>query len=299
MKFCYLALVLGAAYAATEIKNELKQLRNMTKLLIIGSCVGVWQGLHGPNFTCGSLCSEFPEMQLEKIWLDGEFLTSGYLAVDEPSQQIVLMHRGTMTISNLFLDVDNDQIDLEFVDGRAPCPGCKVHQGFWRGYNSSFNEIMVPLNKLILKYPTYTVLIGGHSMGGSVAMLTAAHLKSKGYQNIKLITAGQPMVGNQQFADYIDSLFDFESETIQEQEIIVLIRQYDPVPFYPISSSYQSTSGEIFLKNDLFGKERFYKCNGQRDPECSWGSRYLTNIGMLASTHPAYGEGVYSACIGF
>ncbi|KAJ5618961.1 hypothetical protein N7510_002945 [Penicillium lagena] len=125
--------------------------------------------------------------------------TTGYLAVDRTNKLIVLSFRGT--VSN-----ENGQTDLEFqqVDASRLCSGCYAHKGFWEASLGAFDIINPALKAAKTKYPSFELIVTGHSLGGALATLEAAHLKAEGH-HLDMYTFGAPSVGNKALAEFITS----------------------------------------------------------------------------------------------
>lgn len=88
------------------------------------------------------------------------------------------------------------------------CPeGCLVHNGFLGAWNSLATELMPALENVLEANPGYNTIISGHSLGGALAQLAFASLiTDPKYRVLEAYTYGQPRVGNEIFADYIDVL---------------------------------------------------------------------------------------------
>lgn len=147
--------------------------------------------------------------------------------------------------------------------------------------------ILPELTDTIKKYPDYQLVIAGHSLGGAVAALAGIEFKLRGW-NPHITTFGEPRIGNQALADYIDEKFNlvlppwsrsFASDDTNDDSSADRYPLYhrvthinDPVPLLPPSSlDYRTHAGEIFIsKIDLppsVSDLRF--CFGDTDPICS------------------------------
>jgi len=84
--------------------------------------------------------------------------------------------------------------------------GASVHTGFLGAYNVAANEVLSLVAGQLKSYPSYKVVVTGHSLGGAVASLAAVSIKSA-HPNValKLYTYGQPRTGNAAFASYVES----------------------------------------------------------------------------------------------
>ena len=63
---------------------------------------------------------------------------------------------------------------------------------------------------MLKKYPNALIYVTGHSLGGAIAVLTAAELSLEKYDyNLATVyTYGKPRVGNKKFASWFDDRLD-------------------------------------------------------------------------------------------
>lgn len=88
----------------------------------------------------------------------------------------------------------------------VPGPGGEVHRGFWGAVNAVWPQIQ----EALAEYRTnnQTIWIGGHSLGGALALLAAARLQLQEKTPVQgLYTFGQPRAGNYSFANAFDEAF--------------------------------------------------------------------------------------------
>lgn len=129
------------------------------------------------------------------------------------------------------------------------------------------------------KHPEYEVTLVGHSLGGAVAALAGLEMRLKGW-NPEVTTFGEPMVGNAEFADFLDSQFELGNHTNpaanpEARRFRRVTHVDDPVPLLPLREwGYAPHSGEIYISNpDLSPTvEDVHHCVGNEDPECIAGT---------------------------
>ena len=83
----------------------------------------------------------------------------------------------------------------------------KVHQGFITAYNSASDVVLSTVSAQVKAYPSYSIVITGHSLGAALASLGAVSVKSN-FPNasVALYTFGQPRTGNPAYATLAESV---------------------------------------------------------------------------------------------
>lgn len=81
----------------------------------------------------------------------------------------------------------------------------RVHKGFYSAYQSMKQQV----DAIVTERDTTHLWVTGHSLGGALALMCAYDLEEVENRRLNgVITFGQPMVAHQEFADYIDTLFN-------------------------------------------------------------------------------------------
>ena len=123
--------------------------------------------------------------------------------------------RYELTYRSFFLD-DADDI----------CPDCLVHTGFLDSWRGGRKPIINSWKVVLDTYPGYKTAVTGHSLGGALATLCALQLKkSVPAASVSLFTYGCPRVGDQTFANFIESSLGSNSYRVTHLN--------DPVPRLP------------------------------------------------------------------
>ena len=100
---------------------------------------------------------------------------TGLVAVDSTNQKIVVSFRGSQSVRNWLANIDFAAIPSDI------CPGCRVHQGFWRSWLEARPRILTAVEEAAAQNPGYSIVSTGHSLGGAIATLCAANLRNSGY----------------------------------------------------------------------------------------------------------------------
>ncbi|CCH41509.1 putative lipase [Wickerhamomyces ciferrii] len=197
---------------------------------------------------------------------DLEISTSeGFFAIDHTGNgTIILSLRGSINFRDYLTDLNTNTIDYEPVNENAKskfkgCEGCKVHKGFHTRLGEIEEEIFTTAEKLVEVFPDYNVVVTGHSMGGSLAMLVGIEFSLLGYDPL-VIAYGNPKVSNQNLSDYMDTLFSTdEVEQAVEEDVqltsgcLRVFHNGDYIPMLPPGNNKFIQAGLEFVitKEDL------------------------------------------------
>lgn len=257
-------LIFNNLYNTPKIKNDnqlnaaqLQILYEISYIVDITYCISSTTKI-SPPFRCPKNCDKFGNMQLIHQWsTDSEFdtnlLVTGFISIDHSKRTWYISLRGTRSLGDTYIDFGilqnkyiNDGIHLE------PCEDCYVHSGFYSIFIHSLQNIQYILFKTIMSYPTYNLIVSGHSMGGAVAVLLSLYLKDNyKYLKLKCITYGQPKIGNGNLARFIDRSFNLESYVnIKDRNLLRVTNIGDSVTQVPFSSTefeYDHSNGELMI----------------------------------------------------
>jgi len=187
--------------------------------------------------------------------------SAGFFAIDHSGNgTIILSLRGSVNFRDYLTDLNTRTFGYQPLNERAQlnftgCEGCKVHQGFYKRFGDLEHEIFPTVEKLMQVFPDYKLLVVGHSMGGSIAILAGLEFALMGYDPL-IVAYGNPKVSNEPLSDYMDSLFltDFIERAIQEDHelssgCIRVVHAGDYVPMFPPGRKKFVQSGLEFLIN--------------------------------------------------
>ena len=123
----------------------------------------------------------------------------GVVGYSSEYNKIVVAFRGSVDIANWILNIEAVRTSYPL------CNDCSVHIGFNQGFNSVKSNVEAIINNLRSKYASAKIMVTGHSLGGALAVMAAAHLQDKYNLVDMLYTMGQPRVGNDKFAQFMTS----------------------------------------------------------------------------------------------
>lgn len=178
--------------------------------------------------------------------------THGYIGYHAGQQTIYVSFRGSESIKNW---VDN----LDAILTNYPlCTKCEVHKGFYKAEQSCFADVLFVVQTLKAKYPNYSVVLTGHSLGAALATLTAMDLVKAGVSNVKLFNFGSPRVGNTNFANFADTYLTSHSRVTHHK---------DMVPHTPMHERFTHIDNEWYQPRD---DNYVQECIGNEDSNCSY-----------------------------
>lgn len=168
------------------------------------------------------------------------------------------MYRGSTSIKDWANNLDAILTDYPH------CSSCKVHKGFYKAEQKVISYVTSSVKSLRQKFPSYSVVVTGHSLGAAMATLTAVDLQHSGVSGIRLFNFGSPRVGNDQFAVWTSSYITSRSRVTHYK---------DMVPHVPMHERFKHISGEWYEDKD----HSLRQCSGYEDPNCSY-QWHITNI---------------------
>lgn len=135
--------------------------------------------------------------------------TQGYVARDDSVGEIIVALRGSSSVEDIVTDAGTTL--SQCTSPAVPYPtGATCHLGFQTAYNSVASSIISIVEAQLIKYPTYSITVTGHSLGASLASLASLSMMYNFKNNaVVLYNYGSPRTGNIQFADFHDTSFPF------------------------------------------------------------------------------------------
>ncbi|KAF2274020.1 alpha/beta-hydrolase, partial [Westerdykella ornata] len=160
---------------------------------------------------------------------------TGFVATDTTNSLIVISFRGSRSVRNWLTNVQ--------FPGRSTtiCSDCDAATGFWNSYLEAQQLVLNAVNTARSRYPTFKVVAVGHSLGGALASLAAADLRSRGIK-VDLYTYGAPKVGFSSLANYLTSTANGNTYRVTHKN--------DPVPRLPPALlGYRHSSPEYYISS--------------------------------------------------
>ena len=131
--------------------------------------------------------------------------------------------------------------------------GCRVHDGFYKYFTTTLNNI----NDYIVNEigdEDYELIIVGHSLGGSIALLLGLYYLDMGYDKLTLVTMGQPLTGNYDFVNWADGVLGSQTKLKHnefERKFLRVVHKNDIITTIPRSRNpfiqYHQFDNQIYL----------------------------------------------------
>ena len=136
-------------------------------------------------------CQAYPNIVATTFHSATHTDANGFVGYDSDANEVIVAFAGTnpLSIQNWIDDLDMIQTDYPL------CPGCKVHEGFYRSYNSVRDTVRGLIDSYREKHQNATLAITGHSLGAAMAAHCGADLDHLGYKISTTYTYGMPRVG--------------------------------------------------------------------------------------------------------
>jgi len=167
----------------------------------------------------------------------------GYIGTLSSTKSIYVVLRGSSSTMNW---LDDFEVKLVPYTSYPECK-CKVHYGFYRsalGVSNKTTEVVKNLQKL---YPTYSVVVTGHSYGAACAELIAMELERNGL-HVKVYDYGQPRVGDKQYASFVKTHINEYYRTTHNKDLVPHVPPMDGFGYHhSCREVFEDASGELTL----------------------------------------------------
>jgi len=192
---------------------------------------------------------------------------SGFTAVTYSDKAIIITFRGSTN-----LEVLEEVLD-EVFKNRTPFPGggsvsAYFYQAFLDIWNGGVKDDFLTLKNA---NPDFELWITGHSLGAAMASLCAGYIAYTGYfpvDKIKLVTYGQPRVGDGTYAGYIDNTLPYTYRVVHKADIVphlppIWLEMGDDL------KNYTHHKSEVWYNNDMAVGQTYVECDVNESNQCS------------------------------
>lgn len=190
---------------------------------------------------------------------------------DDKAKEFIVAFPGTA--GSVDWMTDNNFTAVNYTSPGVNCPGCHVHGGFLKAWNSIEPSLTSALTSYLKAHAGYKVTPTGHSLGGAMAILSYSSLKGLKFPVSAVYTFGQPRVVDATGAAYLDKLGGGSIDKIGE--IVRVTHTDDGVPQAPsIEQGYRHCLTEIYELDTPSGNQSAattWRCYGPESIQCDRG----------------------------
>ncbi|KAJ1306650.1 hypothetical protein OPQ81_007645 [Rhizoctonia solani] len=178
------------------------------------------------TWSCGTPCTALSGFVPFASGGDGVTTPYWYVGYYPAISSVVVANQGTDPSKFVPLLIDGD-FGLDAFDS-ALFPGLpttlKAHGGFLDAQGRGATAKLNAVKKALAAHPGATVTTVGHSLGGAISLLDAVYFKTQiSGVKLKVVTYGQPRVGNPAFASYVDANLPDVSRINNEKDIVPIV----------------------------------------------------------------------------
>lgn len=177
-------------------------LLNMTESLYQANISVILSGAaycNKENYSTMKLNGEASGFITEAILYDIKTDIEGYIGYLPSSKSIYTVIRGTSSMLNIIDDIEVRK--TEYLTYKE-C-NCDVHKGFYNSALSIRNKTVEVVKILKKRFPLYSVVMTGHSLGGAVTQLLGMELEKEGIK-VQIYNFGQPRIGDENYGDFVN-----------------------------------------------------------------------------------------------
>ncbi|KAF8634616.1 hypothetical protein AX15_000821 [Amanita polypyramis BW_CC] len=238
-----------------------------------------------PNTTISWSCGESCDGNLGFIPYasggDGSSVQFWYVGYSPLLESVIVGHQGTdpsqIEAIATDLDVARERLNSTLFPGVPSA--VRVHSGFAGEQAKTATDVLSAVKTALLVNSASKVAVVGHSLGAAIALLDSVYLPLHLPVGVTVSTFGygMPRVGNQAFADYVDSHLNLTH----------INNMKDLVPIVPsIFLGYHHPSGEVHITE----AGPWVSCPGQDNPStmCSVGDVPNIFAGNVSNHHGPY-----------
>ncbi|KAJ3983157.1 lipase class 3 family protein [Lentinula detonsa] len=216
------------------------------------------------KWTCGTNCEANPSFVPVASGGDGDSIQYWFVGYDTTLKSVIVSHQGT-DVTEILSVITDTEFALETMDSTlftGVSSSVKVHDGFGKEQAKTATTVLSAVKTTMSTHSTSTITTTGHSLGAALSLLDALYLSVQlPSASVNFIGYGLPRVGNQAFANLIDSKFP---------NLAHINNKEDMVPIVPGELlGYVHPSGE----KHILDNSTWVACPGQDNDsqECSTG----------------------------
>lgn len=179
----------------------------------------------------------------------------GYTGIMHEYESIYVALRGSSSIKNWL-----DDFEVRLTDYTTfPECDCQVHTGFYKSATAIRENTIRSVKNMLQMYPSYSVIVTGHSYGAAVGQLLAMELKHAGIKS-QVYNFGQPRIGDSNYAKFANTVLDEYWRVTHDRDIVPHV---PPIKGF----GYKHSCREVF--EDSNGQLHMCSETDCEDPKCA------------------------------
>lgn len=232
------------------------------------------------NWNCGFLCNDLKGKVSYVHYYENNTFKGGlsyFMSRDDSNKFFITAFRGTNSPDQLVWEIMQGTNVLYKLHNIS---GATVTNYFYSAYKDYLrNDFMTNIKAAIAKYPTYTFVFTGHSLGGALTTHAALDVVLSNLlpsSRVILYNYGSPRVGNFKFASTVNSKISVVNRLVHYKDIVPHV----PPCVTNTKGECQPTEGEVYgipwpawhiWPNQFYNENStsYVTCNGGEDPKCA------------------------------
>ena len=167
----------------------------------------------------------------------------GYIGILSTTNSIYVVLRGSSSAMNW---LDDFEIKLVPYDSFPEC-NCKVHYGFYNSALGVASNTINTVKTLQKQYLGYSVVVTGHSYAASTGQLLAMELVKNGI-NVKLYNYGQPRVGDENYAVFVNTKIAEYYRTTHNKDVVPHVPPIEVLGYlHSCREIFENSTGELTI----------------------------------------------------
>lgn len=171
----------------------------------------------------------------------------GYIGILPTTKTIYVVIRGSSSKLNWLDDFEVKQVKYS----SYPECNCNVHSGFYHSALSVSNKTIHTIKILQKLYPSYLVVVTGHSYGASCGQLIAMELEKNDIQTI-VYNFRQPRIGDKRYSSFVNTVINTYYRVTHDKDIVPHIPPIKGFHYYhSCIEIFEDTNGKLSICSEI------------------------------------------------
>jgi predicted lipase len=191
---------------------------------------------------------------VQDILYDKKTDLQGYTGTLSKYSNIYVVIRGSSSVMNWLDDFEVRKVPYI----TYPECGCQVHNGFYKSATNVKNDTVAAVKRLKSRFPSYSVIVTGHSYGASCSQLLAMELEKAGISTT-IYNYGQPRVGDTKYAGFANTIVPNYWRFTHNKDVVPHVPPTEMGYLHSCREVFEDANGYLNLCSDV-------SCE---DPKCA------------------------------